>query len=627
MWLKHRFDRQSARHSIGFQAKKPHPIERPMSIRRTLLLFFLLMGLAPATAVTGLAFFQAREALKLEITRNLKMQAGALMEQIDRMLFERVLQVHTWSELEIMQEVRVGDVDKRLSHLLFDLRRHYGTVYKALYCSNRERRVVAASDPALVGLRLDEQPVWLTAPLDYGETRLFPLAFELDGETADITMEATVHDPEHKDEEHGRTAGLLHAAFDWAEIFRLLDQSGPGATLAVLFDAEGRAIAASAPLRGRGLLNSDALADWREDALHDAVVADAEQRLGLGEVLAGSARSQGYQRFPGFGWTVQVYQPTALAFAPIHRMAAAFFLLLALTSAAAVALSLLIAGRIARPIVQLTGLTRNFMQKQEAAGPILAGNGEVGELTRSFLRMIGDLEKSRENLVRAAKLAVVGEMAATMAHEVRTPLGIMRSSAQMLKRESALSETGQEMLDFILSENDRLSKLIASLLDCARPRPPQLTPQHLHAIARRALDLLNLQAQRKNIRLRAEFDAPDDLIEADEEQLLQVLLNLVMNAVQILPPGGEVVLRSAALAAGLLLNVDDNGPGIPEADRPKVFDPFFTQREGGIGLGLTVAQQIVRAHGADIAAHASPEGGARFQIFFPKTATHKQESP
>jgi signal transduction histidine kinase len=239
--------------------------------------------------------------------------------------------------------------------------------------------------------------------------------------------------------------------------------------------------------------------------------------------------------------------------------------------------------------------------------------------------MINDLEKSRENLVRAAKLAVVGEMAATMAHEVRTPLGIMRSSAQMLQREPGLSETGKEMLEFILGENDRLNKLITSLLECASPRPPTIDNHHLHSIALRAMDLLSQQAQRKNIRLAAELGAADDLLACDEEQILQVLLNLVMNAVQILPPDGEVVIRIFATKTGLTLNVDDNGPGIPENDRSKVFDPFFTQREGGIGLGLAVVQQIIRAHGATITAAASPEGGARFQLVFPKTTSLGQD--
>ncbi len=598
-----------------------------MTIRRTLLLFFLLIGLVPAATITGLAFFQAREALKLEITRNLKTQAIALMEQIDRMAYEHMLHVHTWSELEIMQEVRVADVDKRLSHLLYDLHRHYDSIYKSLYCSNRNGEIIAASEPALVGKHLQERPVWLTAHLAYGEVRIPPLTLEPD--TAYVEMEASIHDPQHKDDEHIFNVGKLHVLFDWTQIFRLLDQSGKGQNavqaLAVLFDAEGRVIAASAPLRERNLLLSDALAAWRTEALDNAVVADSEQRLGFGEVLVGSAGSQGYQHFPGFGWTVQVYQPTNSAFAPIHHMAMVFFLLLGLTSAAAVALSLFIAGKIASPIVQLTALTRNFMQKQQPSATVSASKSEVGELTRSFLGMIRDLENSRESLVRAAKLAVVGEMAATMAHEVRTPLGIIRTSTQMLQREPALSETGQEMLGFMLSETDRLNKLITSLLDCARPSPPNFSTHHLHDIARRAINLLGPQAQGKQIRLLGEFDAADDLLFCDGEQILQVLLNLVMNAVQILPLGGAIILHSFASKDGLVLQVDDNGPGIAENEFGKVFDPFFTQREGGIGLGLTVAQQIIRAHGAEITATASPAGGARFQLFFPRPANPQEE--
>ena len=197
-----------------------------MTIRRTLLLFFLLMGLAPAATITGLAFFQAREALKLEITRNLKTQATALMEQIDRMVYEHMLHVHTWSELEIMQEVRVDDVDKRLSHLLYDLHRHYDGIYKALYCSNRNGEIIAASEPALVGKRIQDNPAWLTAHLAYGEVRGSPLILE--PEAAYFEMEASIHDPQHKDDEHTFNIGNLHVLFDWTQIFRLLDQSGKG---------------------------------------------------------------------------------------------------------------------------------------------------------------------------------------------------------------------------------------------------------------------------------------------------------------------------------------------------------------------------------------------------------------
>ncbi len=598
-----------------------------MTIRRTLLLFFLLMGLTPATILTGLAFFQARNALKLEITRNLQNEASVLMSQIDRTIYQHVLDVHTWSHLEVMQEVRAGDPAKRLSQVLLDLNKHYEGVYKTLFCTNPQGQIVAASDPSMVGAQTQSRGAWLTASLAHGETRLTPLFLGKEKGDVDLEMESTIYDMDQREE-----IGQLHVLFDWTEIFRLLDQLGKStdpdspAPLAVLIDADGRIIAASSLLRKRGLLLSNALASWKTEGNKSAVIHDSIRRLGYGEVLAGSSTSQGYQGYPSFDWTVQIYQPTEQAFAPIHRMATAFFFLLCLTSAAAVTLSMLIADRIAQPFLELKNLTQGFMQNQQLVNVIKIGKGEVGELTLSFLRLILDLEKSRENLVRAAKLAVVGEMAAIMAHEVRTPLGVMRSSTQMLQREPALSETGREMLDYMLSETDRLNRLITSLLDCARPRPPQFKTHHLHDIAQRAMDLLSLHAQKKNIRIISELGAMNDLLRCDEEQILQVLLNLLMNAVQILPPEGEITLRTFGAKTGLILNVDDNGPGISADERTKVFDPFFTKREGGIGLGLTVVQQIIRAHGAEITAGPSPSGGARFHIFFPETKHPAQET-
>lgn len=433
-----------------------------MGIRHTLLLIFLLIGLAPSITLTGLAFYQAREALQLEITHNLKNEASALMEDIDRMMFERVLQVHTWSHLEIMEDVRVGDVDKRLSHFLYDLNNHYEGVYRRLICTNPQGQIVAASDASLVGKMIEERGAWLTAQLAHGQTKIAPLNMELEPDKATVEMEAAIHDPSKN-----KDVGVLHALFEWQEILNLLDHTNKGsdnassASLAVLFDDHGRIIAASKPLRERGLLLSEALSSWRTSEGDNPVITDSNKFLGYSEVLSGSASGHGYRGFPGFGWTVQVYRPTAIAFAPIHRMAIAFLLLLVITSATAVVLSIVIARRIARPILHLTELTRNFMHRQHLAEPTKIGQGEVGELTESFQHMICDLQQSRDNMVRAAKLAVVGEMAATMAHEVRMPLGIMRSSAQMLQREPSLSETGKEMLDFI--RRDAVDLIISDL--------------------------------------------------------------------------------------------------------------------------------------------------------------------
>jgi signal transduction histidine kinase len=234
--------------------------------------------------------------------------------------------------------------------------------------------------------------------------------------------------------------------------------------------------------------------------------------------------------------------------------------------------------------------------------------------------MIQDLEKSQENLTRAAKLAVVGEMAAAMSHEVRTPLGIMRSSADVLLREPALSADGREVLGFIISETERLNKLVSTLIDAARPRNPNFNPIDLTQLIYRVIALLQSQAQAKQITL--EFSQTEVMtVLADEDQMTQVLMNLLINAIQILPAQGKVALHLEKHTHNIKLTVVDNGPGIQVDSQSQVFEPFFTQRAGGVGLGLAVVRQIVHAHRGDISYRNSVTGGAEFTIILPITQT------
>jgi two-component system sensor histidine kinase HydH len=267
--------------------------------------------------------------------------------------------------------------------------------------------------------------------------------------------------------------------------------------------------------------------------------------------------------------------------------------------------------------VGLTGWAREFMTTEVRKGPAISGTREVRELGTAFGQMIESLEQSRQQVIHAAKLAVVGEMAAIMAHEVRTPLGILHTSAQMLKREPGLSPEGREMAGFLLEESSRLEKLISTLLECARPRPPRMRERDVHAVLGRAADLLAAQARKKSIRIEWSLDAERPVTACDEELLMQVFLNLVLNAIQMTPAGGRVGLSSRSDARALHIEVRDDGPGIAPERRPRVFDPFHTTREGGIGLGLTVSRQIVAAHGGEIVADASPWGGACFRVSLP----------
>jgi len=208
-----------------------------------------------------------------------------------------------------------------------------------------------------------------------------------------------------------------------------------------------------------------------------------------------------------------------------------------------------------------------------------------------------------------------------MAHEVRTPLGILRSSAQLLERQPDLGEREKELTGYIISETDRLNRLVTMLLECASPRAPDFKPHDLHDIVGHVLDLLISRAEGKGIELQRELEAASSILVCDREQIIQVFLNLVINALHFVEEGGRIAVITRNEGNSLVVSVADSGPGIPAELRQRVFDPFFTRREGGIGLGLTIVQQIVQVHHGDIWVTESPWGGASFNIRFD---THKE---
>jgi len=203
-----------------------------------------------------------------------------------------------------------------------------------------------------------------------------------------------------------------------------------------------------------------------------------------------------------------------------------------------------------------------------------------------------------------------------MAHEVRTPMGILRSSAQLLQRQPHVGEKEQELIGFILSETERLNRLVTMLLECARPTPPDFRPHDLHAIVDNVVGLLGSRAEHAGVALSESFDDGELLFDCDREQLMQVLLNLVLNALSFVPSGGRIVVSAGHDADAIRIVVADSGPGVPADLRQRIFDPFFSRREGGIGLGLTIVQQIVHVHGGEIEVGESEWGGAAFELRF-----------
>ncbi len=580
-----------------------------MTIRRTLLISYLLISLAPALLIALMIFVHFYNVLWEEIEHKLESQAITIMQQIDITLYERLQNMASWSHLDVMQEIRTRDVDKRLSQFLYELNSEYEGVYNQLFVINKEKEIIATSYPELIGKTFQSSP-WLKIPFKQHE-----FSFDSLDAKDQLNISIPVEDAFQQDQ-----LGRLYTRFNWQEIIRLLDASVSGHSRDAIFytllvDSEGRVIATSSNLDNKikpfQLLDKSLFLENASGSLnHYAPFIEQD-------VLVGFSRSKGYRAFAGLDWRILILQSSDSAFSPILEVWYVLLLFLCLTLIIGTIVSLWMSAKISKPITMLAKSTRDFMAGKPTQLKSVKASTEITQLNTQFSEMINSLEQSKRDVARIAKLAVIGEMAASMAHEVRTPLGILRSSAQILQREPELSEIGREMTEFILSETLRLNELVTTLLECARPKPPEFSLHHIQQIIEHVTELLRTKIESKDIDLQLQFKNENISLLCDRDQLIQVFLNLIMNAIQHVSNQGQIIISIQPAHNYIAIKVCDDGPGISDAKKQTVFDPFYTQRKGGVGLGLTVVQQIIIAHRGKIEITDSAQGGACFYVLLP----------
>jgi len=219
------------------------------------------------------------------------------------------------------------------------------------------------------------------------------------------------------------------------------------------------------------------------------------------------------------------------------------------------------------------------------------------------------VRRQREALHRADQLRGAGELAAGMAHEVRNPLAGMTAAAERLRRPDLPAAEREELLRIIEREGGRLDGVVRDFLAYARPAPLVQTPSDLNTIVRETVSLVGSTADRLTVSLHA--DLADHLPAAtlDPARIKQAILNLILNALQASPPGSAVTVITRVDAGFLELSIRDHGPGLTPEARATLFTPFQTTKDGGTGLGLPVAKQILEAHGGTIRLSSAPGGG------------------
>ena len=244
------------------------------------------------------------------------------------------------------------------------------------------------------------------------------------------------------------------------------------------------------------------------------------------------------------------------------------------------------------------------------------------ETARQLSVTLDEMRAMERQLIRSGRLQSLGQLTMGLAHEIKNPLASLKGSAEILGDEIAPDSPRRRMLEVHMQELDRLEALLERFLSFARPRRPDARELSLCDVIDRTITLVEPQAARLGIEVGWERCEDDLRARGDPDMLTQVLMNLALNAAQVSPEGGSVKVRCARAEKGrrsyAMFAVDDAGPGVPEENREKVFDPFFTTREGGTGLGLSVAARIVDEHDGFIEVASSDGGGASFRVFLPE---------
>lgn len=242
---------------------------------------------------------------------------------------------------------------------------------------------------------------------------------------------------------------------------------------------------------------------------------------------------------------------------------------------------------------------------------------KVEDTAHKLSEVYAQLQASFDQLRRADRLSALGELSAGLAHEIRNPLGSIEGAVQILRRQELPGETRQEFGDLAQKEVNRLKGLLTNFLEFARPQAPKRIPTDPAALLYSVSKLTAETAKMSNVQIRIETADHLESVSVDPEQMKQVLLNLVINAIQAMPDGGEVVLRTTRQGNSVMLEVQDQGCGIPPEDLERVYNPFFTTRPSGTGLGLSIAYQIVNQHSGHIAARNNPGRGMTFTVALP----------
>jgi nitrogen fixation/metabolism regulation signal transduction histidine kinase len=297
----------------------------------------------------------------------------------------------------------------------------------------------------------------------------------------------------------------------------------------------------------------------------------------------------------------------------------------------AVLASLWFAARVIRPVVSLAEAARRVAAGDLGAKVAVESSDELGELAASFNRMTEDLLQQKDRTLQAERVAAWRELARRLAHELKNPLFPLQVTVENLMRAKQKSpemfeEVFHEGTATLLAEINNLKTIIGRFSEFSRMPQPQRRPTQVNDVVRSVLRVFHAQLQnselpnndKNQITVRTELDEALPEISADPDLLHRALQNLVLNAIDAMPQGGELAIRTTPLGDRIELSVSDTGSGLTQEECGRLFTPYYTTKQHGTGLGLAIVQSVVSDHGGKISVESTKEKGTTFRIELPR---------
>ncbi|HEY3353358.1 MAG TPA: ATP-binding protein [Polyangia bacterium] len=286
-----------------------------------------------------------------------------------------------------------------------------------------------------------------------------------------------------------------------------------------------------------------------------------------------------------------------------------------------------------RPLRQLTATVESIRAGDLSARAAVAGGDEIWRLAESLNAMAASIERAkveldrtyRTELAQAEKLAALGQLTSSIAHEIKNPLAGIIGALRIVEEETPAGEANKQILGKIRHQMERLSLTAVSLLEFARPLKPSVRAATVVEILDHTLFFVERQAAEQRVEIRRRYASELPAVRVDPDLMKQVFLNLVLNGIQAMPRGGTLGVEARSDGAAVEIAVSDQGIGIPQEHLDHIFSPFFTTKTQGTGLGLYVARQIVETQRGEIKVATQLGHGTTFTVRLP--AGRSQEEP